>query len=96
MGVCVVVTALIHCLPTSYHSKHQVFEHATLTSLLTGAGVGAKDYTPSLVTEGGLKTKHTANTQRSRDPVLSDASESALPSSAHWSVLSCAYVCAHM
>ena len=67
-----------------------MFEHATLTSLLTGGGGGSgggtKDHTPFLVAEGGMKIKH-SGTQRSREPGISDAMESALPSTAHWSVL---------
>lgn len=69
----------------SVYSKHQVFENATLASLLP-AGSTSKDHAPSITAEGGVKIKHTV-IPRSKDSFQLDlTAESALPATAHWYV----------
>ncbi len=81
--MCVCVCALC--------SKHQVFENATLASLLPTGGEGSgKESTPTMAAEGGVKIKHTI-LPRPKDSYQADLAESALPATAHWYV--CMYVC---
>ena len=81
------------CVCVSY-SKHQVFENATLASLLPTGGEGSgggggggsgKDNSPAVAAEGGVKIKHTVP-PRPKDMSQGDLAESALPATAHWYV----------
>ena len=67
-------------------SKHQVFENATLASLLPTGGEGGsgKDATSTVAAEGGVKIKHTILPPRAKDTYQADLAESALPATAHW------------
>ena len=85
LDVCVCV-----CVRVCVCSKHQVFENATLASLLpTAAGEGSgKENAPSVPAEGGVKIKHTI-LPRAKDTFQADLPESALPATAHWYVHGC-------